>query len=220
MGLVQDHVEQDRRADRRDRQRRHQAVKPDAAIEAREPRADEQRQADVRRRVEAEVEDITPGREGRRAAVGKIPEKVADRPARNGNCQADPRRPFGGDTDGASCHRDDGEQLQPVVDPRTGEGVEPRSTRPDQDMQDEEEQTGGRGHDPRARDQPSPAGRERHADWSHTDYVGSGGRSIKLSAGEARAWSASGTPNCLARAAIDPGGGSGPLAAVAQPVEG
>ena len=184
VGLVQDHVEQDRRSDRGDRQRRHQAVKPDAAVEAREPGANEERETDVCRRVEAEVEDIAPGREGRRATVGEIPEQVTDGPARHRDREADPRRPLGGDQDGTGRYRDDGEQFEPVVDPCAGEGVEPRSTRPDQNVQDEEEEPDARRRDPRARERARPAGRERHADWSHTDYVGSGGRSIKLSAGD------------------------------------
>ena len=58
LGVVERELEQERRADRPDREGDADTVEPDAAVEARDPRANEQQQRDVRRRVEEEVERV------------------------------------------------------------------------------------------------------------------------------------------------------------------
>ncbi len=150
LGVIERDLEQERRSDGPHREGDADAVEPDAAVEVGQPRADEQQERHVRRRVEEEVERIGERRDRSIAAVREGPDEVAD--AVGGEPRREPR-PGGTlvrhqDRPGRDCtHR---ERLEPVVHPDLHEIVGGAPAHTEAGVKREDAEADDRGHLPGA----------------------------------------------------------------------
>ena len=138
VGRAEDDLEDDRGADGGRGEGGDAAVEPYAPVEARDPRADEQRDCRVAARIEGEVERVAGRDRGWIAAVDEVEADVADREGEDADPECRPRRALDGRGDHPQEAAGGGKHLEPVADPAVGEVVEAAAAEADREMGDEE----------------------------------------------------------------------------------
>ncbi len=127
---IHDRLEDQRRDQRGDRERRDRSVEPEAAAERVGARAGQQQQRGVAGWIEGEVEDISHGRVGRVRVIGvhERPGDLTGGPRYEPDAHDEPRRALLRDHDRARDARRAGRHDQAAIDPILEEPVELRGT--------------------------------------------------------------------------------------------